>query len=54
MKQRLDIPRAMSCLDLTGVSENALPKLGFRAQMPASYEEFYAPLEQRRFRERTE
>ena len=54
MKQRLDIPRAMSSLDLTGVSEHALQKLGFRAQVPASYEEFYAPLEKRKFRQKTE
>jgi ectoine hydroxylase-related dioxygenase (phytanoyl-CoA dioxygenase family) len=54
MKQRLDIPRAMSCLDLTSVSETALQKLGFRAQMPASYEDFYAPPEQRKFRQKTE
>jgi len=54
MKQRLDIPRAMSSLDLTGVSEVALQKLGFRTQVPASYEEFFAPFEQRKYRQKTE
>jgi len=54
MKQRLDIPRAMSGVDLTGVSETALQKLGFRSQVPASYEEFYAPPEHRKFRQKPE
>jgi len=47
MKQRIDIPRAMAGMDLTKVSENVLQKLGFRAQVPASYAEYYAPLDQR-------
>lgn len=54
MKQRLDIPRAMSGVDLTGVSETALQKLGFRAQVPANYEEFFAPPEQRKYRQKAE
>jgi ectoine hydroxylase-related dioxygenase (phytanoyl-CoA dioxygenase family) len=54
MKQRLDIPRAMADQDLTGCSERALQKLGFLAQMPASYEEYYAPPEGRKYRQRTE
>jgi ectoine hydroxylase-related dioxygenase (phytanoyl-CoA dioxygenase family) len=51
MKQRLDIPRAMAHMDLTGVSERALQKLGFMSQTPANYDEYYAPPEQRKFRQ---
>ena len=54
MKQRLDIPRVMENIDLAGVSEVALQKLGFRARVPASYEEFHAPPEQRPFRQKPE
>ena len=54
MKQRLDIPRVMEHVDLTGVSETALQKLGFRAQVPASYEEFYVPIEKRKYRQKVE
>jgi ectoine hydroxylase-related dioxygenase (phytanoyl-CoA dioxygenase family) len=56
MKQRLDIPRIMatSDVDLTGVSEKALQKMGFYAQVPASLEEYYLPPEQRKFRQKTE
>lgn len=54
MKQRLDIPRMMDGMDLAGVSETALQKLGFRAQVPASYEEFHAPAEKRKFRQKPE
>jgi len=54
MKQRLDIPRAMSHVDITGVSETALQKLGFRSQVPANYEEFFAPIEKRPFRQAPE
>jgi ectoine hydroxylase-related dioxygenase (phytanoyl-CoA dioxygenase family) len=54
MKQRLDIPRAMSGIDLTGAPELAKQKLGFFAQPPASYDEFYVPPERRTFRQPTE
>ncbi len=54
MKQRIDIPRAMGRMDLSGVSEKVLQKLGFRAQAPASYEEYYAPPERRTYRQKTE
>jgi ectoine hydroxylase-related dioxygenase (phytanoyl-CoA dioxygenase family) len=54
MKQRIDIPRAMTGMDLTGVSERALQKLGFLAQVPGNYEEYYAPPEHRKFRQKTE
>lgn len=51
MKQRIDIPRAMAGMDLAGVSERVLQKLGFRAQVPASYDEYYVPAAQRKFRQ---
>jgi ectoine hydroxylase-related dioxygenase (phytanoyl-CoA dioxygenase family) len=54
MKQRLDIPRTMAHLDLTGVSTRALQKLGFLSQVPASYDEYYAPPEKRKFQQRYE
>jgi ectoine hydroxylase-related dioxygenase (phytanoyl-CoA dioxygenase family) len=51
MKQRLDIPRAMAHMDLSTVSERAKQKLGFLARVPASYDEYYVPLEQRTFKQ---
>lgn len=54
MKQRIDIPRAMSNMDLSGVSERILQKLGFYAQVPASYDEYYLPPEQRKFKQKAE
>jgi ectoine hydroxylase-related dioxygenase (phytanoyl-CoA dioxygenase family) len=56
MKQRLDIPKMMSAsgVDLTGVSEKALQKMGFYAQVPESLDEYYLPLEQRKFRQKAE
>jgi ectoine hydroxylase-related dioxygenase (phytanoyl-CoA dioxygenase family) len=54
MKQRIDIPRAMSHLDLSGLSEAAQQKLGFLAQVPANYDEYYAPPEKRKYRQKTE
>lgn len=53
MKQRIDIPRAMSGMDLSGVSDQAKQKLGFFSQPPASLEEYYLPPEQRSFRQVT-
>jgi len=54
MKQRIDIPRAMAHLDLTGLSPAARQKLGFDAQVPANYEEYYAPPEKRKYRQKAE
>ncbi|MEM7410963.1 MAG: phytanoyl-CoA dioxygenase family protein [Myxococcota bacterium] len=54
MKQRIDIPRAMSHMDLSGYSEQARQKLGFLAQVPASYDEYYLPPDQRKFRQPVE
>ena len=51
MKQRIDIPRAMAGMDLSGVSERVRQKLGFFSQPPASLDEYYLPPEQRSFRQ---
>jgi ectoine hydroxylase-related dioxygenase (phytanoyl-CoA dioxygenase family) len=54
MKQRLDIPRAMAEMDLSAISARAQQKLGFLAQVPASYDEYYVPPEQRKFKQPAE
>lgn len=54
MKQRLDIPRAMSGMDLSGVPTKVLQKLGFLSQVPANYDEYYALPAQRKFQQRYE
>ncbi|MCU1336546.1 MAG: Phytanoyl-CoA dioxygenase [Bryobacterales bacterium] len=54
MKQRIDIPRAMAHMDLSGVGDRVLQKLGFLSQVPANYDEFYAPEERRKFRQKPE
>jgi ectoine hydroxylase-related dioxygenase (phytanoyl-CoA dioxygenase family) len=54
MKQRLDIPKAMSHLDLSHISDKALQKLGFHSQVPESYEEYYAPQAFRKYKQRVE
>lgn len=54
MKQRIDIPRAMAHMDLSSMSPSARQKLGFDAQVPASYDEYYAPPERRKFKQRAE
>ena len=56
MKQRIDLPRALA---KAGIDASALPprvaqKLGAHAQPPSSYEEYYAPADQRTFRQRAE
>lgn len=56
MKQRLDIPKMMAAsnVDLAGVPERALQKMGFFAQVPESLDEYYQPLEKRKFRQKAE
>jgi len=54
MKQRIDIPRAMDAKKIVVSSERAKQKLGYRSQIPASYEEYYAPFEKRKFTQRVE
>jgi ectoine hydroxylase-related dioxygenase (phytanoyl-CoA dioxygenase family) len=50
MKQRLDIPRVLHGRALQ-LSQRAEQKLGLHAQVPASYDEYYAPREKRVFRQ---
>ncbi len=54
MKQRIDIPRAMAHMDTSEYSIQALQKLGFFAQIPASYNEYYVPEEKRKFKQKVE
>jgi ectoine hydroxylase-related dioxygenase (phytanoyl-CoA dioxygenase family) len=54
MRQRIDLPRAMAQLDLTGMSNKAKQKLGFDVQVPTSMEEYYAPPEKRKFKQKAE
>jgi ectoine hydroxylase-related dioxygenase (phytanoyl-CoA dioxygenase family) len=51
MKQRLDLPRLMGGI---GASEKVRQKLGYLAQVPASYDEYYAPPEKRKYRQKAE
>jgi ectoine hydroxylase-related dioxygenase (phytanoyl-CoA dioxygenase family) len=54
MKQRIDIPRALSHMESSDWSEKVKQKLGFYAQTPISYEEYYVPPEKRKFRQKYE
>ncbi len=54
MKQRIDLPRMLEKTDLSGLTDSSLQKLGFLAQVPASFEEYYAPLEKRKYRQKVE
>jgi ectoine hydroxylase-related dioxygenase (phytanoyl-CoA dioxygenase family) len=55
MKQRIDIPRAISQASFTNtITEKAKQKLGFFAQVPASLDEYYLPPDQRKFRQKAE
>lgn len=51
MKQRVDIPRILEAQGIKDIPSRAQQKFGFLAQVPASYEEFYAPYEQRKFKQ---
>lgn len=54
MKQRIDIPRIMEHNGILekDISTVAAQKLGFHSQMPASYDEFFAPPEKRKFKQK--
>jgi ectoine hydroxylase-related dioxygenase (phytanoyl-CoA dioxygenase family) len=54
MKQRIDIPRALEARGILPESPKALQKLGFLSQVPASYNEYYLPAEQRKFQQKAE
>ncbi|HUP58469.1 MAG TPA: phytanoyl-CoA dioxygenase family protein [Bdellovibrionota bacterium] len=53
MKQRLDFPRLLGDLEPI-LSERALQKFGFHAQVPASYAEYFAPPERRKYKQKAE
>lgn len=54
MKQRYDIPRMLGDLDRSKYEPKSIQKLGYLAQVPASYEEYYAPPELRKFTQEVE
>ena len=54
MKQRIDIPKAMNHMDISSLSDNALQKLGFLAQVPANYDEYYVDAEKRKYKQKME
>lgn len=54
LKQRIDLPRALEKIDVSGVSDYGLQKLGFYAQPPASLEEFYAHSDKRTYKQKSE
>ena len=54
MKQRIDIPKAMENMNIDMISEVAKQKLGFYAQVPANYDEYYVPYEKRKYKQITE
>jgi ectoine hydroxylase-related dioxygenase (phytanoyl-CoA dioxygenase family) len=54
LKQRIDLPRALTNTNLSGISDYGLQKLGFFSQPPVSLEEFYAPVEKRTYRQKSE
>jgi ectoine hydroxylase-related dioxygenase (phytanoyl-CoA dioxygenase family) len=51
MKQRLDIPKMIS---EDGLSETSKQKLGFYSQVPSSYDEYYVPIEKRKYKQKIE
>ena len=54
MKQRIDIPRAMEAMDISNLSEKVKQKLGFLAQVPANYDEYYATPDKRKYKQKIE
>ena len=46
--------RVMQDVDMTGVSDAVKQKLGFFTQVPASYDEYYAPPEKRKYKQPVE
>lgn len=53
MKQRIDVPRLMPEL-ANNSSTRLLQKIGFHAQVPTSYDEYYASPEMRKFKQALE
>ena len=54
LKQRIDLPRLLHNVDLSGISDFGLQKLGFFSQPPSSLKEYYAPANERSYRQRSE
>lgn len=54
MKQRINIPAAMGNLHQKHMSFMTKQKLGFYNQVPLNYEEYYQPLEKRKYRLKNE
>ena len=54
MKQRIDIPRAMRDVSIEGVSDKVLQKLGYFSQPPATVADYYKPLSERSYKQKTE
>jgi hypothetical protein len=53
-KQRIDLPRAIPPSIAANFTELVKQKLGYNAQSPTSLNEFYAPLENRTYKEKSE
>ncbi len=51
MKQRIDIPRAMERIDISQYSDRVLQKLGYHAQVPANYNEYYVEPHLRKYKQ---
>jgi ectoine hydroxylase-related dioxygenase (phytanoyl-CoA dioxygenase family) len=54
LKQRIDLPRALDGINLSGLSTNAMQKLGFFSQPPSSIEQYYSLVEKRSYRQPSE
>lgn len=56
MKQRIDLPRAMEKvgIDVSGISPFGLQKLGFYSQPPCSLDEYFAPIQDRPYKQASE
>ena len=54
MKQRINIPKAMQNINTDLISEKSKQKLGFYSQVPENYDEYYVPLEKRKFKQKIE
>ena len=54
MKQRIDIPRAMEGVDLSSAGDLALQKMGYLAQVPAGYDEYYVAPSERKYKQPVE
>lgn len=51
MKQRFDFPRMLDAAGISNISLRAKQKLGYLSQIPATYDEYYAPPEKRKWQQ---